>query len=164
MLLVIEMRLIFDEEYEDVDSSIRNYDDNKYCLFIDSAGSNEAPSTIEVHWHEWLEIVHIIDGHMTTITPSGSFEVGPGDVIVIGMQSLHKIILEMQVIFVSNVCILIMVLLYISLPFSFLCFGLNLSSSHSTPHFLLMCWKEPQTFRQKLIERDKVLDEYRLTQ
>lgn len=51
MLLVIEMRLIFDEEYEDVDSSIRDYDDNKYCLFIDSAGSNEAPSTIEVHWH-----------------------------------------------------------------------------------------------------------------
>ena len=50
------------------------------------------PSTIEVHWHEWLEIVHIIDGHMTTITPSGSFEVGPGDVIVIGMQSLHKMI------------------------------------------------------------------------
>ncbi|WP_017143964.1 cupin domain-containing protein [Coprobacillus cateniformis] len=86
------MRLIFDEEYEDVDSSIRDYDDNKYCLFIDSAGSNEAPSTIEVHWHEWLEIVHIIDGHMTTITPSGSFEVGPGDVIVIGMQSLHKMI------------------------------------------------------------------------
>lgn len=42
------MRLIFDEEYEDVDSSIRDYDDNKYCLFIDSAGSNEAPSTIEV--------------------------------------------------------------------------------------------------------------------
>lgn len=92
MLLVIEMRLIFDEEYEDVDSSIRDYDDNKYCLFIDSAGSNEAPSTIEAHWHEWLEIVHIIDGHMTTITPSGSFEVGPGDVIVIGMQSLHKMI------------------------------------------------------------------------
>ena len=29
---------------------------------------------------------------------------------------------------------------------------------------ILMCWKEPQTFRQKLIERDKVLDEYRLTQ
>ena len=29
---------------------------------------------------------------MTTITPSGSFEVGPGDVIVIGMQSLHKMI------------------------------------------------------------------------
>lgn len=28
---------------------------------------------------------------------------------------------------------------------------------------ILMCWKEPQTFRQKLIERDKVLDEYRLT-
>ena len=26
---------------------------------------------------------------------------------------------------------------------------------------ILMCWKEPQTFRQKLIERDKVLDEYR---
>ena len=70
MLLVIEMRLIFDEEYEDVDSSIRDYDDNKYCLFIDSAGSNEAPSTIEVHWHEWLEIVQIIDGHITTITTS----------------------------------------------------------------------------------------------
>ena len=41
MLLVIKMRLIFDEEYEDVDSSIRNYDSNKYCLFIDSAGHNE---------------------------------------------------------------------------------------------------------------------------
>ena len=69
MLLVIKMRLIFDEEYEDVDSSIRNYDSNKYCLFIDSAGHNENKSIIDVHWHEWLEIVHIIDGHMVTMTP-----------------------------------------------------------------------------------------------
>lgn len=92
MLLVIKMRLIFDEEYEDIDSSVRNYDNNKYCLFIDSAGYNETSSIIDVHWHEWLEIVHIIDGHMTTLTPSGAFEVGAGDVIIIGMQSLHKMI------------------------------------------------------------------------
>ncbi|WP_296879392.1 AraC family transcriptional regulator [Thomasclavelia sp.] len=86
------MRLIFDEEYEDIDSSIRNYDDNKYCLFIDSAGNNIQNSIIDVHWHEWLEIVYIIDGYMTTITPSGSFEVKNGDIIVIGMQALHKMI------------------------------------------------------------------------
>ena len=86
------MRLIFDEEYEDVDSSIRNYDSNKYCLFIDSAVHNENKSIIDVHWHEWLEIVHIIDGHMITMTPEGLFEVNPGDVIVIGMQALHKMI------------------------------------------------------------------------
>lgn len=86
------MRLMFDEEYEDIDSSVRNYDDNKYCLFMDSAGYNEEKSVIDVHWHEWLEIVHIIDGHMTTLTPHGSFEVGQSDIIVIGMQSLHKMI------------------------------------------------------------------------
>lgn len=86
------MRLMFDEEYEEIDSSIRNYDDNKYCLFVDSAGYNEVNSTIDVHWHEWLEIVHIIDGHMTVIAPQGSFDVNRNEIIVIGMQSLHKII------------------------------------------------------------------------
>ena len=83
---------MFDEEYEEIDSSIRNYDDNKYCLFVDSAGYNEVNSVIDVHWHEWLEIVHIIDRHMKVITPQGSFDVNKNETIVIGMQSLHKII------------------------------------------------------------------------
>lgn len=86
------MRLVFDDEYENIDSSIRSFDDDQYCLFIDQAGYNESHSTIETHWHEWLEIVHIIDGSMKTMTPQGIFEVNSGDIIVIGMQTLHKMI------------------------------------------------------------------------
>ena len=92
LIKVMSMRLIFDDEYENVDSSLRSFDDDKYCLFIDEAGYNESKSIIESHWHEWLEIVHIIDGAMETLTPHGCFRVDSGNVIVVGMQSLHKMI------------------------------------------------------------------------
>lgn len=37
------MKIIFDDEYENVDkdiSTMKKYDKNKYCVFIDGAGYN----------------------------------------------------------------------------------------------------------------------------
>lgn len=86
------MRLMFDDEYEEIDSSIRRYDDNKYCLFLDIAKHSQDDVIIDVHWHEWLEIIYVINGNMTVITPQGSWHVKKNQIIVIGTNVLHKII------------------------------------------------------------------------
>lgn len=86
------MRMIFDNEYEDLNASvIRRTDPNKYCLLIEQAGTNLSQSIIETHWHEWLEITYIIEGAMQVQFPDGQLEVNEGQVALIGMQTLHKI-------------------------------------------------------------------------
>ena len=87
------MKIIFDNEYEKLEdsSSIRESDSCKYCLFVDDAGFHEFPLTITAHWHEWLEIVHLIEGTMKIITPQGERQVVPGEIVVVGMNTLHEI-------------------------------------------------------------------------
>lgn len=89
------MKIIFDDEYENVDkdiSTMKKYDKNKYCVFIDGAGYNRELRIIDAHWHEWLEIIYIIDGETSINTPKGSLLLKKGDFAVIGMQLLHEII------------------------------------------------------------------------
>lgn len=86
------MKVVFDNEYEEVESQLRKYDKNKYCLFLDAAGQNESTAIIEAHWHEWLEITYIIDGEMSVQVPQDIYHVTKGEIIVIGMQTLHRII------------------------------------------------------------------------
>lgn len=88
------MKVLFDNEYENIGGEnlhLRSYDENKYCLFTDGAGKNLETYIVAPHWHEWLEIIYIIDGNMKVYTSQGVFEVGKDNMIVIGMQSLHKI-------------------------------------------------------------------------
>ena len=87
------MRMIFDNEYEDLNASVfRRTDPNKYCLMTEQAGTNLSQSIIETHWHEWLEITYIIEGAMQVQFPDGQLEVSEGQVALIGMQTLHKMI------------------------------------------------------------------------
>lgn len=89
------MKIIFDDEYENVDkdiSTMKKYDKNKYCVFIDGAGYNRELRIIDAHWHEWLEIIYIIDGETSINTPKGSLLLKKGDFAVVGMQLLHEII------------------------------------------------------------------------
>lgn len=85
------MKVAYDSDYEKIESTLRDYDKNKYCLFVDYAGVNETISVIEAHWHEWLEITYIIDGEMTLMVPEGTYHIRAGEVIAIGMQTLHRI-------------------------------------------------------------------------
>lgn len=87
------MRVEFDNEYEKLTpSSVRGSDINKYCLFADESGVNEVPVIIDPHWHEWLEIIHIIEGTMTLECSGEMIDVNAGEVIVIGTRILHKIV------------------------------------------------------------------------
>lgn len=87
------MKVVYDNEYEDLENSfIRESDVNKFCLFIDGSGSNTTETIFELHWHEWIEIVYMIEGSMTVETTSGLFEVNANEIIVIGSRALHKII------------------------------------------------------------------------
>ncbi|MGA9518201.1 MAG: AraC family ligand binding domain-containing protein, partial [Trichococcus sp.] len=86
------MRMIFDNEYEDLKASvIRRTDPNKHCLLVEQSGTNLSQSIIETHWHEWLEVTYIIEGSMQVQFPNGQLEVNEGQVALIGMQTLHKI-------------------------------------------------------------------------
>ena len=87
------MKIVFDNDYEKLEvSEFRSSDKNKYCLMFDQSSFNNVASVIDAHWHEWLEIVYIIDGKMRFESPVGNFEVEKGEVVVCGMQTLHKII------------------------------------------------------------------------
>lgn len=87
------MRVEFDNEYEKLTpSSVRGSDINKFCLFADETGANEVPEIIEPHWHEWLEIIYIIEGMMTLECNGEMIEVKAGEIIVIGTRILHKIV------------------------------------------------------------------------
>ena len=86
------MRMIFDNEYEDLKASvIRRTDPNKHCLLVEQSGTNLSQSIIETHWHEWLEVTYIIEGSMQVQFPNGQLQVNEGQVALIGMQTLHKI-------------------------------------------------------------------------
>lgn len=89
------MKIEYDEEYENIDGenlSLRRFDKHKYCLFLGDAGENQELFIVEPHWHEWLEIVHITEGEMVVYTPNGETAVHKGNTVVIGMQTLHKIV------------------------------------------------------------------------
>ena len=88
------MKVEFDNEYENIGDEnlhLRRYDKHKYCLFTDGAGTNIEPYIIEHHWHEWLEIIYNIEGEMSVVTPQGTLKVDCGNLVVIGMQTLHGI-------------------------------------------------------------------------
>lgn len=91
------MKIVYDEEYENIDGenlSLRRFDKHKYCLFLEDIGENQELFIVEPHWHEWLEIVHITEGEMIVYTPHGETVVRKGNTVVIGMQTLHKIVAE----------------------------------------------------------------------
>ena len=88
------MKVEFDNEYENIGGEnlhLRRYDKHKYCLFTDGAGTNSEIFIVEPHWHEWLEIIYIIEGEMRVITPKGTLDINQDNLVVIGMQTLHKI-------------------------------------------------------------------------
>lgn len=86
------MRISFDDEYEKLlPTSVRGADKNRYCLFVDSAGENHEPTIIDAHWHEWLEIIYVIEGVMVLECENEFIEVNSGEVAVVGSQTLHKI-------------------------------------------------------------------------
>lgn len=91
------MKIEYDEEYENIDGenlSLRRFDKHKYCLFLGDMGENQEVFIVDPHWHEWLEIVHITEGEMIVYTPHGETVVRKGNTVVIGMQTLHKIVAE----------------------------------------------------------------------
>ncbi|MFR7590967.1 MAG: AraC family transcriptional regulator [Longibaculum sp.] len=85
------MKVTYDGDYENVESTLRDFDKNKYCMFIDQAGVNEESSIIEAHWHEWLEITYIVEGAMKLTIPEKTYYFQTGDIVMIGMQTLHRI-------------------------------------------------------------------------
>ena len=45
--------------------------------------------TVSVHWHEYVEFLWLQEGHMTAIVQADSYELEPGDLLVINSGELH---------------------------------------------------------------------------
>lgn len=48
-----------------------------------------APFTIPVHWHEYLEFLYLLDGHLTAVVNATSYELSPGEFLIINSEELH---------------------------------------------------------------------------
>lgn len=50
----------------------------------------ECPSTtFPAHWHEYVEILYLIDGSLTAVIQARSYRLAPGDLAVINTKELH---------------------------------------------------------------------------
>lgn len=67
-------------------------------VFFSSPGRSARPGgcqysrdglTIPVHWHEYMEFIWMREGHMTAVVHADTYELGPGDLLVINCQELH---------------------------------------------------------------------------
>jgi len=50
--------------------------------------------TIPVHWHEHLEFIWIQEGHMTAVVQAKTYELTPGDLLIINSGELHMTRIE----------------------------------------------------------------------
>lgn len=87
------MRLLIDHDYESFNKrdNFRKTDRLNRVFFTDAAGYNQQLHIIKPHWHHWLEVTYILSGDMVVETPNEKLYIKAGDIVVIGMQMLHKI-------------------------------------------------------------------------
>lgn len=85
------MRVNSDNQYEEIETDFRLSDQNHFCIYTDDKGFNERPSYIENHWHEWLEVTEVLEGEMEVDCEGKTLVVKAGEMVVIGVQALHKI-------------------------------------------------------------------------
>lgn len=45
--------------------------------------------TIPVHWHEYMEFIWLLEGHMTAIVQADTYELEPGDLLAINGGEIH---------------------------------------------------------------------------
>lgn len=45
--------------------------------------------TVTAHWHEYVEFIWIREGHMTAVVQADTYELEPGDLLVINSSELH---------------------------------------------------------------------------
>lgn len=45
--------------------------------------------TVSIHWHEYAEFIWLLEGHMTAIVQADTYELEPGDLLVINSGELH---------------------------------------------------------------------------
>lgn len=45
--------------------------------------------TFPAHWHEYVEILYLMEGHLTTIIQAESYILSPGSIVVINSRDLH---------------------------------------------------------------------------
>lgn len=47
------------------------------------------PTTVPAHWHEYLELLYMIDGHLTAVIQAETYELATGQMLIINSRDLH---------------------------------------------------------------------------
>lgn len=45
--------------------------------------------TVPIHWHEYIEFVYLLEGHMTAVVQADTYELNEGDLLIINSGDLH---------------------------------------------------------------------------
>ena len=45
--------------------------------------------TIPIHWHEYLEFLYLLNGHMSAVINATTYELDPGELLIINSEDLH---------------------------------------------------------------------------
>lgn len=68
-------------------------------VYISTPGRNCGPNcgsrefkdelTVSIHWHEYAEFIWLQGGHMTAVVQADTYELDPGDLLIINSGELH---------------------------------------------------------------------------
>ena len=45
--------------------------------------------TIPAHWHDYLEVLYMMEGELTAVVQAGSYLLTPGNLMIINSKELH---------------------------------------------------------------------------
>lgn len=45
--------------------------------------------TVPIHWHEYIEFIYLLKGHMTAVVQADTYELNEGDLLIINSGDLH---------------------------------------------------------------------------
>lgn len=61
------------------------------CTFsaLSCTQSADSVMTVPIHWHEYLEFLYLLSGHMSAVVNAATYELDPGELLVINSEDLH---------------------------------------------------------------------------
>ncbi|AMC92691.1 hypothetical protein AOC36_01405 [Erysipelothrix larvae] len=88
-------KFIHDEEYQNLKPlEISLVDAQNVTMFMHLEGNFPHNNIVELHWHEWIEVLYVLKGKSTVYTDEKMFEVEAGQILVIGSSTPHKIVVS----------------------------------------------------------------------
>ncbi len=81
-----------EHNYEDLKETFyRESDSKRYCMFSDISFDDDQRDFVKNHWHEWIEIMRVVDGQLKVTHEGGELIVKAGEIVFIGSRVEHQL-------------------------------------------------------------------------